>query len=74
MPLKVTNRKLQYVCLLQFRMLGLTITILCILMLGGLQDEGLQYGQALVDAGTSTLLHEWFIRTFANVLRRGYIL
>lgn len=70
----MANRKLQYVCLLQFRMLGLAITILGILMLGGLQDEGLQYGQALIDAGTSTLFHEWFIRTFANVLRRGYIL
>lgn len=74
MPLKMTYCKLQYVRLLQFRMLRLAIAIFRILMLGRLQNEGLEYGQTLINAGTSALLHEWFIGTFANVLRRGYIL
>lgn len=67
--LEMTHCKLQYVRLFQFRVLRLSVAVLGILMLRRLQNKGLEYGQALVDAGTSTLLHEWFIGSFANVLR-----
>lgn len=68
MPLEMTHGQLQDVGLLQLRVLGLALAVLGILALGGLEDEGLQDGQALVDARPPSLLHEWFICPFADVL------
>lgn len=74
MPLEMTHGQLQDVRLLQLGMLRLSLAILAILALGGLKDEGLQDGQALIDARPPPLLHEWFICPLADVLRRGHIL
>jgi len=74
MPLEVTDGQFQDVRLLQLGVLRLTLAVLGILALGGLEDEGLQDGQALVDARPPTLLHEWFVCPLADVLRRGHIL
>lgn len=53
-PLEVAHGELQYVGLFQFRMFR-------VVRLRRIQDEGLEGGEALVDAGASSLLHEWFV-------------